>query len=139
MLRGYRIAIAPVVLGTMALLLLPIADSSAWAHRIGRHHRHHHARRAIVVTAPVRMVRPVVIAGRAHGVIDFNVTPKQTEIFVDGKLRGQVDDFDGYPGKLHLLPGTHKIILVTPDGEKYKRKVKVLAGHEMNLNLDLNE
>jgi hypothetical protein len=124
----------------LAILLLPALASPAFAHRIGRHHRHHHrARLAIVVGAPVVLARPVVIAGVAHGAIDFDVEPSTTEVHVDGTLRGQVDDFDGHPDKLHLRAGTHRITLVTSDGEKLTRKVRITAGHEINLKLDLEE
>lgn len=33
------------------------------------------------------MARPVVMAGVAHGAIDFDVTPETTEVYVDGTLR----------------------------------------------------
>ena len=136
----FKTVIVPTLIAALAILAMPVFSTDSYAHRIGRHHRHaKQVRRVMVVGTPVKMVRPVVVAGRAHGVIDFNVTPKETEVFVNGKLRGQVDDYDGYPGKLHLLPGKHKIVLRTPDGETFKRKVKVIAGHEMNLKLDLDQ
>jgi len=124
-----------------AMLFLPAIAQDGFAHRIGRPHRHHHRRgaRVVVVSAPVRLSHPVIVAGRPHGVIDMNVKPKETEVFVGGKLRGQVDDFDGHPGKLRLPPGNHKIMLRTPEGETYKRKVRIVAGHEINLKLDLKD
>ena len=84
---------------------------------------------------PVR--HAVVINGRRHGVLDMNVTPKETRVYVDGKLRGTCDDFDGYPGKLNLLPGKHDIRLVTPDGVSVERRVSIKAGVEVNVGLDL--
>ena len=83
---------------------------------------------ARVVGRPVVMARPVVIAGVPHGAIDFDVTPETTEVYVDGAMRGQVDDFDGFPDKLYLRAGTHVIALKTPDGEKLSRKVRIVAG-----------
>ncbi len=135
----FRSATARAAILITAFLMFPALAPPADAHRIGRPHRHRRAARVVVVSAPVRLSRPVIIAGRPHGVIDMNVKPKETEVHVDGKLRGQVDDFDGYPGKLNLLPGTHRIMLLTPDGDRYERKVKIVAGHEINLKLDLEK
>ena len=118
------------------------AVASAWAiaaRVVVRPRQRHRARVAIVVGRPVVMARPVVIAGVPHGAIDFDVTPETTEVYVDGAMRGQVDDFDGFPDKLYLRAGTHVIALKTPDGEKLSRKVRIVAGQEMNLKVDLEE
>jgi len=128
-----------VLLIVMAFVVTSLVGDDAWA---ARRHRHRHTRiwvgHRIVVGKPV-VVTPVIINGRAHGVIDLNVDPDDTEVYVDGKLRGTVDDFDGAPGKLHLLPGTHRIRLQAPDGDEWIRKVKVVAGHEINIKLELDE
>jgi hypothetical protein len=39
------------------------------------------------------------------------VTPKQTEVYVDGYLAGVADDFDGTFQRLHIRPGGHQITL----------------------------
>lgn len=39
------------------------------------------------------------------------VTPKQTEVYVDGYLAGRADDFDGTFQRLHVRPGGHEITL----------------------------
>jgi hypothetical protein len=39
------------------------------------------------------------------------VTPRETEVFVDGYFAGTVDDFDGMFQRLHLEPGEHEVIL----------------------------
>ncbi len=120
-------------------VLASFAADDAWAGRRHRRaHRHVWVGHRIVVGRFV-VVKPVIINGKPHGTIDFNVDLDDTEVYVDGKLRGQVDDFDGVPGKLHLLPGTHRIRLVAPDGEDWKRKVKVIAGYEINIKLELKE
>lgn len=115
----------------------PLVVSEATARVVVRPRARHRARVAIVVGRPVVMARPVVIGGVPHGAIDFDVTPETTEVYVDGTLRGQVDDFDGFPEKLYLRAGTHRIALKTSGGETVTRKVRVVAGHEMNLKLDL--
>lgn len=126
-----------------ALLIAALAGaatlfvSPATARVVVRPRARHRARVVLVVGRPVVMARPVVIAGVPHGAIDFDVTPETTEVYVDGTMRGQVDDFDGHPEKLYLRAGTHVIALKTPDGETVSRKVRIVAGHEMNLKLDL--
>jgi PEGA domain-containing protein len=128
----------PLALAIAALVsLAPPLVSEATARVVVRPRHRHRARVAIVVGRPVVMVRPVVIAGVPHGAIDFDVTPETTEVYVDGTMRGQVDDFDGVPEKLYLRAGTHLIALKTPGGETVSRKVRIVAGHEMNLKLDL--
>ena len=92
----------------------------------------------IVVHRPV-VVAPIVIQGRPHGCIDFDVKPEETKVYVGEELRGTVDDFDGVPGKLNLLPGPHRIRLVTPDGDTWEERIRVVAGHEINVNLELDK
>ena len=47
----------------------------------------------------------------------IQVTPKQTEVYVDGYLAGVVDDFDGTTQRLRVSPGEHVIDLYL-DGHK---------------------
>jgi len=44
----------------------------------------------------------------------LQVTPRQTEVFVDGYFAGTVDDFDGTLQRLHLEPGDHDVELYLP-------------------------
>lgn len=117
----------------VAALLTPAVD----AHRRAVRHHHRHATAVIVVGRPTPLRHAVIVNGRPHGVLDMNVKPKATEVWTDGKLRGTCDDFDGYPGKLHLRPGLHRIKLVTPHGVEVAREVHVRAGLEINVGLDL--
>lgn len=41
----------------------------------------------------------------------LQVTPRETEVFVDGAKAGIVDDYDGIFQRLHLTPGEHEITL----------------------------
>jgi hypothetical protein len=47
----------------------------------------------------------------------IQVTPRQTEVYVDGYLAGVVDDFDGMTQRLRVAPGEHEIELYL-DGHK---------------------
>ena len=43
--------------------------------------------------------------------LQLQVTPRETEVFVDGYLAGRVDDFDGRFQRLHIQPGEHELTL----------------------------
>jgi hypothetical protein len=122
------------LLGVAALVvILTSAASEALAHR--RPWRHIHRRPVLVVSRPAKVKHVVRIDGRPHGTIDFSVDPSETEVYVDDKLQGTVDDFDGRPQKLHLLPGLHKITLRTPKGAKVSRTLDIRAATEIDVKL----
>ena len=50
---------------------------------------------------------------------------------------GTASAFDGRPDKLALPPGFHTLRLVTPDGLDVARDLRVLAGVEFDVGLDL--
>lgn len=131
MFRRSGLAAFVITLGVVASLV-----PAASAHHRPRHHRHR-ATAVIVVARPKPLRHAVVLNGRAYGVLDMNVKPKTTEVWTDGRFRGTCDDFDGHPNKLHLLPGVHRIKLVTSDGIEASREVQVRAGLEINVGLDL--
>ena len=139
MTRNFRTAIALPLLAATALALMPVLSSEALAHRTGKPHRHGRVRAAIIVGTPVVLAAAVVLSGRPHGAIDFNVRPKDTRVWVDGRLRGQVGKFDGNPDVMYLLPGVHEVTLRTPDGVSVSRNVKVVANHEISLKLNLEK
>ncbi len=126
------------VLSTLFLAALALTVSEAQAHWRPFRHRHPHRRAVIVVGRPVAVRNVVHINGRPHGSIDFSVDPSTTEVYVNGKLRGTVDDFDGSPQKLHLIPGQHTISLKTPDGQNLTKQIDIRAGTEINLKLDFD-
>ena len=43
--------------------------------------------------------------------LQLQVTPKQTEVFIDGHFAGVVDNFDGAFQRLHVEPGEHELQL----------------------------
>ena len=107
------------------------------AHPRARFHRHGRTTAVIVVGKPRPASRAVVVNGARHGVLDLNVKPKATSVWIDGRFRGTCDAFDGFPNKLALAPGIHTIRFVTPDGIEAARDVRVRAGIEINVGLDL--
>lgn len=129
-----------VLIGLVAGCLVSGMIGSVTAHPRARNHVHRHpaqARAVIVVGHPHPAKKIVVVNGVAHGTIDLNVKPRSTEVWVDGHLRGTAGAFDGFPGKLHLRPGVHRVKLVTPGGETLSRDLRVQSGTEINVGLDL--
>jgi hypothetical protein len=53
----------------------------------------------------------------------LQVTPRQTEVFVDGYYAGTVDDFDGVFQRLNLEPGEHDLQLYLPGHESVSQKI----------------
>lgn len=53
--------------------------------------------------------------------LKFDVKPKDAEVYVDGALAGEVDDFDGIFQSLKLRPGGHEIV-VYRDGFRSARE-----------------
>jgi hypothetical protein len=53
----------------------------------------------------------------------LQVSPRQTEVFVDGYFAGSVDDFDGVLQRLHLEPGDHEIQLFLPGHRPHVQRV----------------
>lgn len=121
---------APWIAAAVAALAV---TPSAWAHWgvAGHVHRSHFV---VGGHAGWPLAQPVVVAPR-QGVVDFNVSPPETRIFVDGTYRGTCEEFDGYPQKMYLRPGLHRIRLQAPDGRQLERTVEIGPGYELNLDL----
>ena len=52
--------------------------------------------------------QPILDAGAS---VRMQVTPKQTEVFIDNMYVGTADDFDGIFQRLHIFPGAHEVTL----------------------------
>ena len=87
------------------------------------------------VGAAIPVRQTVVVRTRPIALVDFNVHPKTTKIYVDGSYRGICDEFDGYPQKMSLAPGRHQVRLVLPDGSQISRTIELTPGYELNLNI----
>ena len=57
------------------------------------------------------MVSAVRYAYGRPSSLRLQISPRDTEVFVDGYYAGIVDDFDGFIQRLHLEPGEHTIQL----------------------------
>ena len=59
----------------------------------------------------------------------IQVTPKETEVFIDGYYAGTVDEFDGFFQRLHLEPGEHDLQLYLPGYRSVTEKVYLQPGN----------
>jgi hypothetical protein len=57
--------------------------------------------------------------------LQLQVTPRETEVFVDGYLAGRVDDFDGRFQRLHIQPGEHELTLYLAGHHKITQTILV--------------
>jgi hypothetical protein len=67
------------------------------------------------------------------GNVRAQVTPRHTEVFVDGYYAGTVDDFDGTFQRLHVEPGDHSIELFLPGHRPHQMSVYVQPGRTFNI------
>jgi hypothetical protein len=70
--------------------------------------------------------------------LKFDVKPKDAEVYVDGALAGQIDDFDGIFQSLKLRPGGHEIV-VYRDGFRSVREelyLESFATRRLRFNLE---
>ena len=55
----------------------------------------------------------------------LQVTPRETEVFVDGYFAGKADDFDGRFQRLHIQPGEHELTLYLEGHRKVTQTILV--------------
>jgi hypothetical protein len=66
---------------------------------------------------------PYYYAGAGSSGVRLQVTPRETEVYVDGSLAGIVDDFDGTFQRLNLPPGEHEIELYLEGYRSVRQKI----------------
>lgn len=59
------------------------------------------------------------------GSLQLQVTPRQTEVYVDGHFAGIVDNFDGTFQRLHVEPGEHELQLFLPGHKSVTQRIYV--------------
>jgi PEGA domain len=55
----------------------------------------------------------------------LQVTPRETQVFIDGYFAGRVDDFDGRFQRLHIQPGEHELVLYLDGHRKVTQQVLI--------------
>lgn len=71
-------------------------------------------RGSIILGAAYPAHAPVGVYGPApgrplHAFVDTDIHPEDARVYLDGRLIGVADDFDGFPGFLVLKPGRHTL------------------------------
>lgn len=83
-------------------------------------------RPAVAVAQPAD-TRAVVKQGSG---LSFSVSPRDAEIFVDGKTRGKVADLEGNGGLLEIKPGIYQVSLKRRGFVTWRAEVTVGNGAE---------
>jgi hypothetical protein len=67
------------------------------------------------------------------GSVRLQVSPKQTEVFVDGYYAGTVDDFDGMFQRLNVEPGDHEIELYLAGHRIHRQRMYLQPGRTFTI------
>jgi hypothetical protein len=67
------------------------------------------------------------------GSLRLQVSPRETEVFVDGYLAGRVDDFDGTFQRLRLEPGGHEIALYLEGHRTVRERLRLVSGADVRV------
>ena len=69
--------------------------------------------------------------------VQFDVTPRQAEVFIDGYYAGIVDDFDGMFQRLRLEPGQHEITLYLDGYRTSRQRVYLVRDRTFKVRLQM--
>jgi hypothetical protein len=73
----------------------------------------------------------------ALGAARLQVTPRETEVFVDGYFAGVVDDFDGFSQRLRLEPGEHEVTLFLEGHRPLTRRMLFTVGQTFKVHHEM--
>jgi hypothetical protein len=71
--------------------------------------------------------------GRPYSSLRLQISPRDTEVFVDGYYAGIVDDFDGFMQRLHLEPGQHTIQLYLTGHRTAEQQIYLQPGGTLRI------
>jgi hypothetical protein len=77
------------------------------------------------------VVYPMV--DRTHGALDLDVSPERAQIYVDGELVGEADDFDGFPDFLWLEKGTYDVVIFHAGYQTIARQYSIYGGQVIDV------
>ncbi len=81
----------------------------------------------------------VTYAPGAWAVVDTDVSPDETQVFLDGRLIGSADDFDGFPDYLYLKPGKYTLEFRLEGFEPQSTEVDARAGVKIDVGNKLKK
>jgi hypothetical protein len=67
------------------------------------------------------------------GAARLQVTPRQTEVFIDGYYAGTVDDFDGFLQRLRIEPGEHEVELYLAGHRPFSQRIYLQPGRTFSI------
>lgn len=62
------------------------------------------------------------------GALDFDIKPKEGEVFLDGRSIGRVKQFDGFPDYLWLEEGTYDVAVFLEGYKTFERTYRIYPG-----------
>lgn len=68
------------------------------------------------------------------GALDLDVAPGRTQVWLDGRYTGTVDDFDGFPQYLWLDKGVYDLVLYLDGYQTIARQITVRPGAVMSID-----
>lgn len=71
--------------------------------------------------------------GPQPGEARLQVSPKDTEVYLDGRLVGVVDDFDGFTQRLRVPPGEYVLTLYRDGTRPWQRPVLLAQGSTLKI------
>jgi hypothetical protein len=71
------------------------------------------------------------------GAARLQVTPRETEVYVDGYYAGVVDDFDGFAQRLRLEPGEHELTLFLDGHKPFTEKLRFTVGQTFRIKHEM--
>ena len=76
--------------------------------------------------------------GGGFGSLRLQVTPRDTEVFIDGYFAGTADDFDGTFQRLNVDPGDHAIELFHPQRRSVRQEIYLQPDKTFTMKLDMS-
>jgi hypothetical protein len=73
------------------------------------------------------------------GALDLDLSPGDTEVYIDGERLGTVDDFDGWPQYLWLPKGTYDLTFYRDGYKTLARQVSVYPGVVVDMDDSLEQ
>jgi len=114
-----------------ALLLVSAASAQALCHCRYRTYRSAYYRPAYHYS----YYRPVYRYARYGSAwIKTDVEPDEARVYVDGRLVGTADDFDGFPRMLRVSAGTHRLTFRLSGYAPYSVVVRAVPGRVVDID-----
>jgi hypothetical protein len=67
----------------------------------------------------------------------LEVTPKNTEVYVDSYRAGTVNDFDGFSQRLHVRPGEHELVLYLDGYRTVRQRLYLSRGADQKIQFTM--